>query len=170
VGNKFYLHTEFNKHQMIFRGDYECTMDDKGRIKMPAALRKLFAAENETRFVLVKDLQDCLAIYPMKNWLEVEARLDKLNPFSTSHQRFIDLATDGWTEVEIDSADRFLVNTSLRKVIGSGKDILLKGKQKKIQIWDEKKYSKTNETNRNEAEQLSADVAKYLDELEGGGK
>lgn len=155
---------------MVFRGDYECTMDEKGRIKMPAALRKLFAAENETRFVLVKDLQDCLAIYPMKNWLEVEARLEKLNPFNMSHQRFIDLVTTGWTEVEIDSADRFLVSTSLRKFIGSGKDILLKGKQKKIQIWDEKKYGKMNETNRSEAEQLSAEVAKYLDELEGGEK
>jgi DNA-binding transcriptional regulator/RsmH inhibitor MraZ len=63
-----------------------------------------------------------------------------------------------------------LVGTSLRKFIGNGKDILLKGKQKKIQIWDEKKYGKMNETNRSEAEQLSAEVAKYLDELEGEEK
>lgn len=155
---------------MVFRGDYECTMDEKGRIKMPAPLRKQFAAENENRFVLVKDLQNCLAIYPMKNWLAIEERLKKLNPFNLNHQRFIDLVTTGWTEVEIDSADRFLVSTSLRKFIGNGKDVLLKGKFDKIQIWDEKVYGKTSEGNRNEAEQLSAEVAKYLDEQEGGVK
>jgi len=155
---------------MVFRGDYECTMDDKGRIKMPAALRKQFAASEETRFVLVKDLEDCLVIYPMRSWNAMEERLKKLNPFNLSHQRFINLVTTGWTEVEIDSADRFLISTSLRKYLGNGKDILLKGKFDRIQVWDSTRYADVAKANLNDATQLADEAANYLDKLEHDGK
>lgn len=155
---------------MDFRGEFECTMDDKGRIKMPAALRKQFAAGKETKFVLVKDLEDCLVIYSNKSWGELEAKLRKLNAFNLDHQRFINLVTTGWTEVEIDSADRFLISTSLKKYLGNGKDILLKGKFDKIQVWDAKKYEQSSQVNHSNSEFLAATVANYLDELEKAGK
>lgn len=151
---------------MVFRGDYECTMDDKGRIKMPAVLRKQFTAMKESKFVLVKDLEDCLVIYPMKTWVELEEKLRKLNSFNLEHQRFISLVTNGWTEVEIDSADRFLVNSTLKKYLGSGKDVLLKGKFDKIQVWDVAKHQQYVQLNVSNAEKLAADVASYLDGLD----
>ena len=155
---------------MDFRGDYECTMDEKGRIKMPAALRKQFAASKENKFVLVKDLQDCLVIYTMKSWNELEARMRKFNPFNAELQRFINMATIGWTEVEIDSADRFLISTSLRKYLGTGKDILMKGKFDKIQIWDAKKYEQNAQINLANAEHLGKVAAEYWDRIEKEGK
>lgn len=133
---------------------------------MPASLRKQFAATEETKFVLAKDLEDCLVIYPMKSWNAVEVRLKKLNPFNLNHQRFINLVTTGWTEVDIDSADRFLISTSLRKYLGNGKDILLKGKFDKIQVWDANKYAETAQVNLANSEHLSNEVANYLDEAE----
>ena len=151
---------------MDFRGEYECTMDEKGRIKIPASLRKQFASAKESKFVLVKDLEDCLVIYTTKSWNELEARLRKLNPFNLDHQRFINLVTTGWTEVEIDGADRFLISTSLKKYLGSGKDIMLKGKFDKIQIWDSNKYRETSQVNNANAEYLANKVANYFDELE----
>ena len=151
---------------MEFRGDYECTMDEKGRIKMPSSLRKQFVAGKDNKFVLVKDLEDCLVIYTMKSWNELEAKLRKLNSFNLDHQRFINLVTTGWTEVEIDSADRFLVSTSLKKYLGNGKDILLKGKFDKIQVWDASKYSQTSQVNHANSEYLAKGVADYLDGLE----
>lgn len=155
---------------MDFRGEYECTMDEKGRIKMPAALRKQFASGKETRFVLVKDLEDCLVIYSNKSWSELEAKLRRLNSFNLDHQRFVNLVTTGWTEVEIDSADRFLISTSLKKYLGNGKDILLKGKFDKIQVWDAKKYEQASQVNHSNSEFLAAKVADYLDELDKAGK
>jgi division/cell wall cluster transcriptional repressor MraZ len=122
---------------MEFRGDYECTMDEKGRIKMPSVLRKQFAASKENRFVLVKDLEDCLVIYPMNTWNELEARLRKLNPFNLNHQRFINLVTNGWTEVEIE-----------------------------IQVWDLNKHQQYAQLNVANSEHLAADAAAYLDGIE----
>ena len=165
MGNSFHLPAVL-KHNMEFRGDYECTMDEKGRIKMPAPLRKQFSAAKQNRFVLVKDLEDCLVIYTAKSWNELEARLKKLNPFNLDHQRFINLVTTGWTEIEIDGADRFLISTSLKKYLGKSKDILLKGKFDKIQVWDAKKYEQASQVNHANSEYLAAKIAGYLDDLE----
>lgn len=151
---------------MEFRGDYDCTMDEKGRIKIPASLRKQLAAGKENKFVLVKDLEDCLVIYTMKGWNELEAKLKMLNSFNLDHQRFINLVTTGWTEVEIDSADRFLISTSLKKYLGNGKDILLKGKFDKLQVWDANKYMQASQVNHANSEYLAKEVANYLDSLE----
>src|SRR5687767_8502862 len=151
---------------MEFRGDYECTMDEKGRIKMPAVLRKQFTALKDNKFVLVKDLEDCLVIYPMKSWNALEDKLKKLNPFNLNHQRFIHLLTNGWTEVEIDSADRFLISSTLKKHLGNSKDVLMKGKFDRIQVWDVNKYNQYAQLNTANSEHLAADAAAYLDGLE----
>ena len=125
---------------MQFIGQFDCTMDDKGRIKMPASLRKLFPAEDKGRFMIAKDLEDCLVIYTMKAWAHQAERLQKLNPFNMRHQQFLNAITVGLTEVEMDSADRFLVSKSLIKYLGNGKNIVMKGKFDRIQVWDASKY------------------------------
>lgn len=151
---------------MDFRGEFECTMDDKGRVKLPAVLRKQLTAAKENRVVLVKDLEDCLVIYTMKSWTTLEERLKKLNPFNLNHQRFINLVTNGWTEVEIDSADRILISSSLKKFLGTGKDIIMKGKFDKIQIWDAGKYGQNVQVNQANSEHLANEVANYLDSMD----
>jgi len=150
---------------MAFRGQYDCTMDDKGRIKMPSALRKQFAAEDGSKFMIAKDIEDCLVVYPMKTWEKQEATLQKLNPFNTSHQKFINAITVGLTEVEMDSADRFLVSTSLKKYLGAGKDIVMKGKFDRIQVWEANKYEQYTQGNISNIQGLADEAAAYLDTL-----
>jgi MraZ protein len=150
---------------MAFRGQYDCTMDDKGRIKMPSALRKQFAAEDGSKFMIARDLVDCLVIYPMKTWDKQEARLQKLNDFNPDHQKFIDAVTAGLTEVEMDSADRFLVGKSLSKYLGATKDIIMKGKVDRIQVWDAAKYEQYTQGNISNIQELAGKAAAYLDTL-----
>jgi MraZ protein len=125
---------------MAFLGDFVCTMDDKGRIKMPAALRKQFDAGDGNKFMIAKDLTDNLVIYPMKTWEKQAAKLQKLDDYDPDHQKFIDVMTAGLAEVEMDSADRFLVSKSLTRYLGAGKEILMKGKFDRIQVWDAAKH------------------------------
>jgi MraZ protein len=112
---------------MIFRGQYDCTMDDKGRIKMPAALRKQFPADEKGSFMIAKDIEDCLVIYPMKEWEAQEAKLMKLNENDPELRQFASAMMIGLTEVQFDSADRFLVSKSLSKYLGNSKDVVLLG-------------------------------------------
>jgi MraZ protein len=150
---------------MVFRGQYDCKMDDKGRIKMPAALRNQFSAEDGNKFMIARDLVDCLVIYPMKTWDKQEANLQKLNAFNPDHQKFIDAVTAGLTEVEMDSADRFLVGKSLSKYLGTGKDIVMKGKVDRIQVWDAAKYEQYSQGNISNIQELAGKAAAYLDTL-----
>ncbi|HLP20208.1 MAG TPA: division/cell wall cluster transcriptional repressor MraZ [Chitinophagales bacterium] len=152
---------------MNFLGQFECTMDDKGRVKLPAVLRKQFPAGDGSKFMLAKDIEDCLVIYPMKTWAKTEATLQKLHPFNTNHQKFINAVTTGLTEVDIDSADRFLVNTTLKKYLGTSKDIVLKGKFDRIQVWDAVKYEAYTNGNVANMQQLADEAAKYLEEKDG---
>ena len=152
---------------MAFRGDYDCTMDDKGRVKMPSALRKQFAAEDGNKFMIARDITDNLVIYPMKTWEALEATFQKLNPFNTNHQKFINAMTAGLTEVEMDSADRFLISKNLVKYLSTDKekDIVMKGKFDRIQIWDAKKYEQYTQGNISNIQGLADEAAAYLDTL-----
>ncbi|MBL0310812.1 MAG: division/cell wall cluster transcriptional repressor MraZ [Bacteroidetes bacterium] len=151
---------------MNFLGQFDCTMDDKGRIKMPASLRKQFADNDKGKFMIAKDLEDCLVIYTVKAWEQQAARLQKLNPFNLKHQQFISAVTVGLTEVEMDGADRFLVSKSLIKYLGNGKNIVMKGKFDRIQVWDADKFEQYTQGNIANVQSLSDEVSGYLDELE----
>ena len=148
---------------MNFLGQFNCTMDDKGRIKMPSALRKQFPAEEGSKFMIAKDIEDCLVIYPLKTWEKQEELLRKLNPFNTNHQRFLNAVTVGLGEVEMDSADRFLVSKSLTRYLGNGKDIVMKGKFDRVQVWESGKYEQYTQGNISNIHELSDEVAAYLD-------
>lgn len=150
---------------MNFLGQYECTMDDKGRVKMPAALRKQFGDGAKGKFMLAKDIEDCLVIYPLETWSRQEALLRKLNPFNTNHQKFINSVTTGLTEVEFDSADRFLISTTLKKYLGNSRDIVLKGKFDRIQVWDAQKYEQYTQGNLSNIQSLADEAAAYIDGL-----
>lgn len=148
-----------------FRGQYDCTMDDKGRIKMPAALRKQFPKDEEGAFMIAKDIEDCLVIYPMKEWEKQEARLMQLNDFDPELRQFATSMMIGLTEVQFDSADRFLVSKSLMKYLGNSKDVILLGRFTKIQIWDAAKFEQYNNGGIANIKDLAAKAATYLDKL-----
>lgn len=148
---------------MTFRGQYDCSMDDKGRVKMPASLRKQFPVEDGNRFMIAKDMEDCLVIYPMKTWEKTEQMLSGLNPFNMKHQQFLNAVTVGLTEIEMDSADRFLVSKSLMKYLGNTKDIILKGKFDRIQVWDAAKYEQYTQGNIANIQSLADEAAAHID-------
>lgn len=154
---------------MAFRGQYDCTMDDKGRIKMPSALHKQFSAEDGNRFMIARDIEECLVIYPMETWKQEEAKLKKLNLNNTDHRRYMNAITAGLTEVELDSADRFLVSKTLMKFLGNAKEIVMLGMLDRIQVWDEKKFTPYNQENVANIGQLSNIIGAYLEEKDKNG-
>ncbi len=155
---------------MIFRGQYDCTMDDKGRIKMPAALRKQFPADEKGAFMIAKDIEDCLVIYPMKEWEAQEAKLMRLNDFDPELRQFASAMMIGLTEVQFDSADRFLVSKSLSKYLGNSKDVVLLGKFRKIQVWDAAKLEQFQSGGISNIKDLASKAAQYFDKLNESDK
>ncbi len=149
---------------MKFIGEIQCNVDDKGRVKLPVSFKKHFV-DTPIKFMIAKDIEDCLVIYPIATWEKQEQMLMKLNDFNPTHRAFKNTITLGLTEIELDSADRFLISKQLMKYLGSAKEVILKGQFDRIQIWDSSKYETYTNANIGNVEQMAADVAKYLDNI-----
>ncbi|HVX25099.1 MAG TPA: division/cell wall cluster transcriptional repressor MraZ [Parafilimonas sp.] len=143
-----------------FLGEYEATIDAKGRFLLPGGLKKQMPEGTDT-IVISRGLEKCLLLYPMKAWEAIEEKLKKLNDFNPKVSQFKTLLLGGATKVELDTAGRILLPPSLKSHAGLAKDITLASDIDKIKIWDSGKYKKLFE------EISSDDFAKLASEVMG---
>ncbi len=144
-----------------FLGEYEATIDAKGRFLLPGNLKKQMPEETST-IVISRGFEKCLLLYPLKAWEAIEEKIKKLNEFNPKVSQFRTLFVGGASYVELDTAGRILLPPSLREYAGLGKDILLASDIDKIKIWDSGKYKKL-------FEEFSSDAfANLASEVMGG--
>ena len=123
-----------------FLGEFEATLDAKGRFLLPAGFKKQLAEEEGDRFVINRGFEKCLSLYPMKSWEPLFADISKLNDFDPKVREFRRYFLNGATIVEPDAAGRLLVPPNLKEHAGLQIDIVLVAAVNKIEIWDSGKY------------------------------
>jgi MraZ protein len=123
-----------------FLGEYEATLDAKGRFLLPAGFKKQLSEEAGSQFVINRGFEKCLTLYPMKSWEPIFAEIGKLNDFDPKVREFRRYFLNGATVLESDSAGRLLVPPNLKEHAGLEKDIVLVAAMNKIEIWDKDKY------------------------------
>ncbi len=123
-----------------FLGEYEATVDAKGRFLLPAAIKRKLPEQSAAEFVINRGFEKCLTLYPVTNWNPIFEGLGKLNDFDPKIREFKRYFFNGATEVELDTAGRLLIPPNLKDHANISKDIVLVGSYKKIEIWDSKKY------------------------------
>ena len=124
-----------------FLGEYEATVDAKGRFLLPGGLKKQMP-EGTTTMVISRGFEKCLLLYPQKTWEAIEEKIKKLNEFNPKVSQFRTLFVGGASYVDLDSAGRVLLPPSLKEYADLSKDILLASDIDKIKIWDSGKYKK----------------------------
>ena len=123
-----------------FLGEYEATVDAKGRFLLPAGFKKQLPEEAGNQFVISRGFEKCLTLYPMKSWEPIFSDLSKLNDFDPKVREFRRYFLNGATIIELDSAGRLLVPPNLKEHAALEKDIVLVAAMNKIEIWDKSKY------------------------------
>jgi transcriptional regulator MraZ len=123
-----------------FLGEFEATLDAKGRFLLPAGIKKQLPEKEDDRFVINRGFEKCLSLYPMKSWEPLFAEISKLNEFDPKVREFRRYFLNGATTVEPDSAGRLLIPPNLKEHADLQKDIVLVSAVNKIEIWDSKKY------------------------------
>jgi len=130
----------------MFRGISKLTVDAKGRLAMPKHHRDRLEADGVTRMMVTVDTSHCLLIYPMSDWLEIEAQLmgaPNADPRIRKMQRlFVGYAT----EVEFDVNGRILLPQALRDFARIKKKTVLIGQGKKCELWSEEEFNAASET------------------------
>lgn len=125
----------------MFLGSFNYTLDAKGRIAIPARLRKFISPEANDTFVLTRGSSKCINIYPMNYWkVLVESKLDKLNSFDPKDTKFMRLFLQEAAEDKFDSQSRLLVPKKLIDFAEIEKDIVILGMNKYIEVWNPKLY------------------------------
>ena len=125
-----------------FLGEFESTLDAKGRFLLPAGLKKQLPEGENTRFVINRGFEKCLSLYPKQSWEPLYEKISKLNDFDPAVRSFRRYFLNGATEVELDSAGRLLLPPNLKDYAELGKDIILASAVDKIEIWSSDNYNK----------------------------
>ena len=123
-----------------FLGEYEVTLDAKGRFLLPVGFKKQLPEEGANLFVVSRGIEKCLSLYPLQSWEPIFSEISKLNDFDPKVRQFRRYFLNGATMLELDSAGRLLVPQNLKDYAGLQKDITLVSAIDKIEIWDNSKY------------------------------
>lgn len=130
-----------------FLGEFECKIDAKGRIIIPAGLRKQIPQEAEERLVVNRGFERCLNLYPKNEWDLISAEVDKLSDYIEKERRFKYYFNRGATELTVDSASRILLPKKLLEYGNIKSEVVLFAHGNKIEIWNKEAYESliTNE-------------------------
>ncbi len=125
-------------------GTYECKVDAKGRLLLPAPLKKQLTAALQDGFVLKRSVfQPCLELYPMSEWNLMMQKINKLNRFVKKNNDFIRRFTAGVKVIEMDNLGRILVPKDLVSFASISKDLVLSSAVNIVEIWDKELYEKS---------------------------
>lgn len=150
-------------------GTYECKVDSKGRLMLPASLKKQLSVGLQEGFVLKRSVfQPCLELYPMSEWEIMMGKINKLNRFVKKNNDFIRRFTAGVKVVEIDAAGRLLIPKDLVVFAAIDKDIVLSSAVNIIEIWDKDKYEKSIDDASLDFADLAEEVMGNLNDGENG--
>ncbi|TVZ25688.1 MraZ protein [Gillisia sp. Hel_I_86] len=140
-------------------GTYECKVDAKGRLMVPAALKKQLTPVLQEGFVLKRSVfQPCLELYPMEEWNEMMKKINGLNRFKKKNNDFIRRFTAGVKTVEVDANGRLLIPKDLFGFAEMDKEIVLSSAINIIEIWDKDKYENTIDASADDFADLAEEV------------
>lgn len=124
----------------MFMGEYNHSVDTKGRLIIPSKFRDKLGDE----FVVTKGLDGCLFVFPNDEWQAFEEKLRTLPLTNKSARQFSRFFVAGATGCELDKQGRILLPQTLREFAGLEKDVVLTGMLNRIEIWSKTKWNENN--------------------------
>ena len=117
-------------------GEFEHSLDAKGRLIMPAKLRE----DIGEKFIITKGLDGCLFAFSIEEWKNFEQKLRTLPISNKDARAFSRFFFAGAIECEIDKQGRFLISSNLREFAELSKDVIIVGMDSRIEIWSKEKW------------------------------
>jgi len=138
-------------------GEYKHSIDDKGRLAIPAKFR----AKIEGGAIITRGLDKCLFVFTMREWEKLAEKLVALPLAQANSRAFARLMLSGAADVELDSQGRILIPESLREYAGLSKNSVVAGVYNRMEVWD----AETWQEYKKKTESSSEEIAEKLGEL-----
>lgn len=141
----------------MFLGEYQHSLDPKGRIIVPAKFRE----ELGFKFIATKGLDNCIFLYPSEEWQVLEAKLRSL-PFTRADVRsFARFFFSGASELEMDKQGRIVVPANLRDYAGINKDLTVIGVGSRVEIWSSESWEQYNQSAESSFEMIAENLVGF---------
>ncbi|MBN1568773.1 MAG: division/cell wall cluster transcriptional repressor MraZ [Acidobacteria bacterium] len=122
-----------------FRGRYNFSIDQKGRINIPSKFRKILSPAAEETFVISRGPDNCLWAYPKDEWEKYEDKLE-IMPMDSEVNKFQRTMQDTVSDTTLDRQGRISLTPHQMKVAGINKDVSIIGRGSYLEIWDKAKF------------------------------
>ena len=143
----------------MLRGNYPAKMDEKGRLKIPAAFLEALK-EYGLQFYVTSENGDYVRIYPMKVWSEIEERLARLSSHNRTKQKFLTRTNYFGQAVEMDRQGRVLIPPVLREAAQMKGEVDVLGNLNYLEVWNHARFLENLNKN-----PITPEDEKTLDEL-----
>ncbi|KPL04057.1 MAG: hypothetical protein AMJ90_02030 [candidate division Zixibacteria bacterium SM23_73_2] len=124
-----------------FKGTYKYSVDEKGRVNIPAKFRKSTSSTTHDVFVLTRGLEGCLFVYPVEEWEKVEEKLKRLEFTQKKTRLFERHLLPNASDAVLDRQGRITIPTNLLEFARIKKEVLILGVLERIEIWDPEIYN-----------------------------
>ena len=135
-------------------------VDEKGRINLPAKLRKYVSPEANDTFVITRGFEKCLFIYPVDEWNKTEENLRSLSGYDPEHRRFIRTLLELASESQLDAQARLSIPQELREYANIKDQVRIIGTLDKIELWNPTVYDEYKDDQPEPYESIAARVMK----------
>lgn len=135
-------------------GEYEHSLDVKGRLIMPAKLRE----DMGEKFIITKGLDGCLFGFSQNEWTNFEEKLKALPLTNKNARDFVRFFLSGAIECELDKQGRFLIASNLREYANMEKDVAIIGVGTRLEIWDREKWKAYNSDENISADEIAENM------------
>ena len=138
----------------MFIGEYEHSVDAKGRVIMPVKLRE----DIGEKFIVTKGLDGCLFAYSETEWNNFEEKLKTLPLTNKNARDFVRFFLSGAVECEIDKQGRFLIPNNLRQYAVLEKEVIIIGVGTRIEIWNKEQWKKYSSDENISADEIAENM------------
>ena len=141
----------------MFIGEYQHTIDDKGRLIIPSKFRETLGQT----FVLTRGLDQCVFGYPMDEWKQLEQKLKALRFTKKDARAFSRFFFSGAAECQLDKQGRVNISQPLRDYAQLDKDCVVIGVSSRIEIWNKSKWEAYYETSETSFDEISESLLDF---------
>jgi MraZ protein len=115
----------------VFKGTYRHSVDDKGRVTVPARFREILGDDS----VITRGLDGCVFLYPRPAWQELESKLAALPLGRADARDFKRVFFANASDAEVDRHGRVLIPPELRQMVGIEREVVVLGVSERVEIW-----------------------------------
>jgi MraZ protein len=139
----------------MFYGEYEHSIDRKGRLILPAKFREAAKSQFIEKFFVTRGLDKCLFMFPEEEWRSQENKFKSMSFTKQQSRTFNRMLFSGAIDVQADKQGRVLLPQYLKDFAGIKRDVVIVGVSNRIEIWSKDKWLEFAENSRQSYEEIA---------------